>query len=80
MLGTMERGVQFVLGFLAGKILGALVSTYPLLGLFFEDSTLFGFVLGEFLRYLLAFNSYHFILALIGGLILVVWKSDDLFD
>ena len=80
MLGTMERVVQFILGFLVGKVVGAIVSSYPLLGLYIEDSNLIGLVFEEFIGYLLAFNAYHYVLALLGGLILVVWKSDDLFD
>lgn len=80
MLGTMERGVQFFLGFLLGKCIGAIVSTYPLLGMYLEDSNLSGLVFEEFISYLLGFNAYHYVLAIIGGLILVVWKSDDLFD
>lgn len=77
---TVERGTEFLFGFLLGKAVGALVSTYPLFGLYLEDSTLGGFVMEEFINYLLAFNGYHYVLAFIGGLILVVWKSDDLFD
>jgi len=77
---TRERVLEFVLGFLVGKTFGALVSTFSLFGIYLEDSTLGGFVLDEFINHLLAFNGYHFVLALIGGLILVVWKSDDLFD
>jgi len=77
---TVERGVQFIFGFLVGKLIGALVSTYPLIGLYLEDSNIQDLVMDEFLNYLLAFNGYHYILAIISGLIIVIWKSDDLFD
>ncbi len=77
---TRERGIEFILGFLVGKTIGALVSTYPVFGLFLEDSNYGGLVMEEFINYLLAFNGYHYVLAFIGGLILVVWKSDDLFE
>jgi len=77
---TRERGVEFFLGFLVGKIFGALVSTFPVIGVYLEDSNLQGLVMDEFVSYLLAFNGYHYVLAFICGLIFVVWKSDDLFD
>lgn len=79
-LMTLERGVQFVVGFFVGKILGAFVSTYPLIGMYFEDTSIGGIVIDEFVLSLLEFNSYHYVLAIIGGLIVVTWKSDDLFD
>ncbi len=79
-LVTIERGVQFVVGFLVGKIIGALVSTFPLFSLYLEDSSIRDIVMEEFVLSLLEFNGYHYVLAIIGGLILVTWKSDDLFD
>ena len=77
---TIDRGIQFVVGFLVGKMIGALVSTYPLFGLYLEDSSIRDIVMEEFVLSLLEFNGYHYVLAIIGGLILVTWKSDDLFD
>lgn len=77
---TIDRGVQFVVGFLVGKMIGALVSTFPLFGLYLEDSSIRDIVMEEFVLSLLEFNGYHYVLAVIGGLILVTWKSDDLFD
>ena len=79
-LMTIDRGVQFVAGFLVGKIIGAIVSTFPLFGLYLEDSSIRDIVMEEFVLSLLEFNGYHYVLAIIGGLILVTWKSDDLFD
>lgn len=79
-LMTIDRGVQFVVGFLVGKMIGALVSTFPLFGLYLEDSSIRDIVMEEFVLSLLEFNGYHYVLAVIGGLILVTWKSDDLFD
>ncbi len=79
-LMTIDRGVQFVVGFLVGKMIGALVSTFPLFGLYLEDSSIRDIVMEELILSLLEFNGYHYVLAVIGGLILVTWKSDDLFD
>jgi len=79
-LMTRERGVQFTIGFLVGKFFGALVSTYPLFGLYFEDSNFGDIVLNEFVNYLWAFNAYHYALAIICGLFIVIWQSDDMFD
>jgi hypothetical protein len=79
-LVTGERGVQFIFGFLLGKVIGALVSTFPLIGLYLEDANIRGLVMDEFVNYLLEFNVYHYALAIICGLIIVIWKSDDLFE
>jgi len=79
-LMTVERGIQFVVGFLVGKLIGAVVSTYPLFTLYLEDATIGNIVMEEFILSLMEFNAYHYVLAIIGGLILVTWKSDDLFD
>ncbi len=77
---TGEMGIQFILGFLIGKFIGALVSTMPFIGLYFEDSTLGDLLLTEFVNQLLSFNAYHYALAIIAGLILAIWKSNDLFE
>ncbi len=75
-----KRGAQFTIGFLLGKFFGAIVSTFPLFGLYFEDSNIGDIVMEEFVNYLWAFNAYHYALAIICGLFIVIWKSDDLFD
>lgn len=77
---TGEMVIQFLLGFLIGKFIGALVSTWPFITLYFEDATLGDLIWPEFMTHLLSFNAYHYALAIIGGLILVIWKSNDLFD
>ncbi len=48
--------------------------------LYLEDATIGNIVMEEFVLSLMEFNTYHYVLAIIGGLILVTWKSDDLFD
>ncbi len=77
---TREMGVFFILRFLAGKIVGALVSSFPFVGLFFEDMSLADLLVSEFFAQLLSFNGYLYALAIIGGLILAIWKSQDLFE
>ncbi|MCW4014055.1 MAG: hypothetical protein NWF07_13865 [Candidatus Bathyarchaeota archaeon] len=76
---TRETFIEFLLGFLIGKIFGTVVSTWP----FFEylfDASLSDVFYYEFVANLLSFNGYHYALAIIGGLILVIWRSNDLFD
>jgi len=77
---TREMDVFFILGFLVGKIVGALVSSFPYLGLFFEDMSLADRLVSEFIAQLLSFNGYHYALAIIGGLLLAIRKSQDLFE
>ena len=77
---TGEMGIQFVLGFLMGKFVGTIVSTVPFLSLYFEDTSLGDLILSELMTQLLSFNWYHYALAVICGLILVIWKSDTLFE
>ena len=71
--------IQFLLGFLIGKFIGAIVSTTPYFYMLF-DSALSGLFFSEFTANILAFNGYHYALAIIGGLILAIWKSNDLFE
>jgi len=47
---------------------------------FFEDMSLADLLVSEFIAQLLSFNGYHYALAIIGGLILAIWKSQDLFE
>jgi hypothetical protein len=77
---TGEMVIQFLLGFLVGKIIGTIVSTMPFVGLYLEDSSLGDLLWVEFTTQLLSFNAYHYALAIIVGLILVIWKSNDLFE
>ncbi len=58
-LVTIERGDQFVVRFFVGKMIGALVSTFPLFSLYFEDSSIRAIVMEEFNLSLLEFNGYH---------------------
>lgn len=75
-----EMVIQFLLGFLVGKFVGASVSAMPFISLYFEDATLGDLLFSEFGAQLLAFNAYHYALAIIGGLILAIWKSRGLFE
>jgi hypothetical protein len=69
---TRRHVVAFLDGFLIGKVIGALVSLIPVWGLMVEDPILGGLVLEEFFVQLLSFNTYHYALAIIGGLILAI--------
>ena len=55
-LMNREMGVYFILGFLVGKIVGGLVSSFPYIGLFFEDMSLGDLLVSEFFAQLLTFN------------------------
>ncbi len=74
-----ETVIEFLLGFLLGKIFGTLVSSWPYLEYIGNASTSEVFFF-EFVTNLLSFNGYHYALAVIGGLILVIWRSNELFD
>jgi hypothetical protein len=69
---TRKHIIAFLGGFLIGKILGAFVSLLPVWGLLLEDPDLAGLVLEEFTIQLLSFNLYHYVLGIIGGLILAI--------
>lgn len=71
--------MQFLLGFIIGKLIGAIVSTMPFFGLILDPDVSDVFY-SEFIVNILAFNGYHYALAIIGGLILAIWKNRDLFD
>ena len=81
MAQIITRGmiVQFLLGFIIGKLIGAIVSTMPFFDLIF-DSSVSDIFWSEFLNNILSFNGYHYALAFISVLILVIWKSNDLFE
>jgi hypothetical protein len=70
-----EHVIAFLGGFLVGKIIGALVSMFPIWGIFLEDPSLADILFEEFIYQLLAFNFYHYALAVIGGLILAIWTE-----
>jgi len=70
-----EHVTAFLGGFLVGKIMGALVSMLPIWGFFFEDPSLADILFEEFVYQLLAFNFYHYALAVIGGLISAIWSE-----
>jgi len=69
---TRGHVTAFLGGFLVGKIVGALVSMLPIWGFFLEDPSLADMLFEEFVYQLLAFNLYHYALAVIGGLILAI--------
>ena len=70
-----ENVVAFLGGFLAGKIVGTLVSMLPIWGFLLEDPSIADILLEEFVYQLLSFNVYHYSLAVIGGLILAIWTE-----
>ena len=70
-----EHAVAFLGGFLAGKIIGTLVSMLPFWGFLLEDPSIAEILLEEFVYHLLSFNPYHYALAVIGGLILAIWTE-----
>ena len=76
---TREMKAQFLLGFIVGKLIGAIVSTMPFFDLIF-DPDVSDIFYSELFSNILAFNGYHYALAIIGGLILAIWKSNDLFE
>jgi len=69
---TRQHIIAFLGGFLVGKVLGVCVSLLPIWGLLLEDPDLGGLVLEEFMIQLLSFNLYHYVLGIIGGLILAI--------
>jgi hypothetical protein len=70
-----ENVIAFLGGFLVGKIIGALVSMLPIWVVFLEDTSIADILFEEFIYQLLAFNFYHYALAVIGGLILAIWTE-----
>jgi len=70
-----EHVVAFLGGFLAGKIIGSLVSMLPIWGFLLEDPSIADIMLEELVYQLLSFNVYHYALAVIGGLILAIWTE-----
>ncbi|MCW4050954.1 MAG: hypothetical protein NWE89_14590 [Candidatus Bathyarchaeota archaeon] len=74
---TREHGISFFIGFLLGKAFGAVVSSYPVLALMFEDPSFAGFAWEEYVYQLFTFNYYHIALAIICGLILVVLRESE---
>ncbi len=76
---TREMVIEFLLGFIVGKLIGVIVSTVPYFEFIF-DADLSDIFWVEFVNNLLAFNRYHYALAMIGGLILVIWRSNNLFE
>ena len=76
---TPKTAFFFVLGFVLGKLVGAFVSTSPLLDLVF-DPDLSSVFYSELWLNFTSLNGYHLFLGLIGGLILAVWKSEGVFE
>jgi len=78
-LFSTESGLLFVLGALIGKIIGATITSYTYINFLFEPG-LADIFLEEYTINLVSANLYHIALAAITGTLLVVWKSEDLFD
>ncbi len=76
---TREMIAQFLLGFIIGKLIGAMVSTMPFFDLMF-DASLSDVFYSELVSNVLSFNLFHYALAIISGLILAIWKSNNLFE
>ena len=76
---TREAVIEFLLGFLIGKLFGTIVSSWPYFE-YLSDPSFSDVFYYEFVANLLSFNGYHYALAVIGGLIMVIWRSNDLFD
>jgi hypothetical protein len=76
---TREAIIQFLLGFIIGKLIGTIVSSAPFVEFLFEEGASNIFYV-EFVNNLLSFNGYHYALAIICGLILVIWQSKGIFD
>jgi len=76
---TRASVIEFLLGFLIGKLFGTMVSSWPYFE-YLSDPALSDVFYYEFVANLLSFNGYHYALAVIGGLILVIWRSNELFD
>jgi uncharacterized membrane protein YcaP (DUF421 family) len=76
---TRETVIEFLLGFIIGKLIGSVVSSIPYFE-FISDPALSDVFYVEFVNNTLSFNGYHYTLAIMGGLILVIWRSDELFD
>ena len=76
---TRETVVEFLLGFIIGKLFGTVVSTWPYFEYMF-DAQLSDIFYVELVNNLLSFNLYHYALAVIGGLILVIWQNNELFS
>ena len=76
---TREAIIEFLLGFIIGKLIGTVVSSAPFFEFLFEEGASEIFYV-EFVNNLLSFNGYHYALAVICGLILVIWQSKGIFD
>ncbi len=74
-----EMIAYFFIGFILGKLIGATVSTMPFFDLLFDPGVSDIFY-SELMNNILAFNGYHYALAIIGGLTLTIWKSNNLFE
>ena len=71
--------LDLIIGFVIGKSLAAFIDSYLVMttfsgSIFFED------FLSEFNIRLVSMNPYHIVLGVIVGLILVVWRSEGIFE
>ncbi len=76
---STESSLLFILGAILGKTIGAVISSVSYLDFLFT-SGLSDIFLEEFTTNLVSGNLYHIALAAICGIILVVWKSEEIFE
>ncbi len=67
-------------GFIIGKLIASLVELYPYLAPTIGDPSLYSELQAIFYDILLSSNIYHLVLGLIGGAIVVVWRSEGIFE
>ena len=72
--------LDFVSGFVVGKTLATLIELYPYLVSSMTDPVLFNELGALFLDVFVTLTSHHVSLAIIGGLIVVVWRSEGIFE
>ncbi len=68
------------IGFIIGKLIASLVELYPYIVFSMEDSVIFNELGAIFYEILLSSNIYHLVLGLIAGAIVVVWRSEGIFE
>ena len=78
-LFSTESGLLFILGTIIGKIIGATITSYTYINFLFEPG-LADIFLEEYTINLISANLFHITLAAITGTILVIWKSEDIFE
>lgn len=68
--------IEFIVGFILGKLIAALLDTFIVLSSSFTSSEFWS----EFMYRLYLMNFYHIALGVIVGLMIVVWHSEGIFE